>query len=180
MGKRLISFVVTVMLLLTLIPDVALTAYAANTYSINGVNVRYDNFSSSPGECWVYANNFYNKIWGSKFTNSFSDTNNSLRNLSDSELLLTADHLEKYVTNAALGSCIRIMCPGKVRIKFATLNRQRGIRTTVSMQERIPVWLTGKMYPLFWSSLPFRRIISENPRLFLSGTVKNMLIIQNR
>lgn len=31
-----------------------------------------------------------------------------LRNLSDGELTLTIEHLKTYVSNAALGSCLRI------------------------------------------------------------------------
>ena len=76
------------------VEEAADVLYAANAYTINGVTVKYTDYSSSPDECWAYANNFYNKIWGSNFTNSFSDTNNSLRNLSDSDLTLTEAHLK--------------------------------------------------------------------------------------
>ena len=82
--------------------------FAIGSYTINGVTVRYTDFSSSPDECWVYANNIYKKIWGVNFTNSFSSSDNMLRNLSDGELTLTIDHLKSYVSNAALGSCLRI------------------------------------------------------------------------
>jgi len=84
------------------------SAMAANVYTINGVNVSYSDFSSSPSECWAYANNIYNKIWGQKFSNSFSDSNNALRNLSDSELTLTQEHLKEYVSNAELGAVLRV------------------------------------------------------------------------
>ena len=105
MKKRVLSLLLVLLMVMTLVP---ISALAATTYYINGVVVRYDDFSSSPNECWVYANNIYNKIWGHNFTNSFSDSENSLRNLSDSELTLTAEHLKAYISNAAIGSCLRI------------------------------------------------------------------------
>ena len=109
MKKRVLSLLLVLLMVMSLVP---MSALAATTYYINGVSVRYDDFSSSPNECWVYANNIYNKIWGHNFTNSFSDSENSLRDLSDSELTLTAAHLKAYVSNAAIGSCLRI-CNGE-------------------------------------------------------------------
>ena len=109
MKKQVLSLLLVMLMVVSLVP---MSALAATTYYINGVAVRYDDFSSSPNECWVYANNIYNKIWGHNFTNSFSDSENSLRNLSDSELTLTAAHLKAYVSNAAIGSCLRI-CNGE-------------------------------------------------------------------
>ena len=82
--------------------------YAIGSYTINGVTVKYTDFSSSPDECWVYANNIYKKIWGTNFTYAFSSNDNMLRNLSDGELTLTVNHLKSYVSNASLGSCLRI------------------------------------------------------------------------
>ena len=105
MRKRLLSFVLAVLMIATLLP---VTALAYTTYYINGVAVRCDDFDSSPNECWTYANNIYNKIWGQQFNSLFDDSANSLRNLSDSELTLTAEHLRNYVSNAALGSALRI------------------------------------------------------------------------
>ena len=105
MRKRLLSFVLVVLMIATLLP---VTALAYTTYYINGVAVRCDDFDSSPNECWTYANNIYNKIWGQQFNSLFDDSANSLRNLSDSELTLTAEHLRNYVSNAALGSALRI------------------------------------------------------------------------
>ena len=105
MRKRLLSFVLAVLMFATLLP---VTALAYTTYYINGVAVRCDDFDSSPNECWTYANNIYNKIWGQQFNSLFDDSANSLRNLSDSELTLTAEHLKNYVSNAALGSALRI------------------------------------------------------------------------
>ena len=92
-------------MMVTMLP---VTAMASNSYYINGKTVHYDDFTSSPNECWVYANNIYNKIWGQRFSNDFGDANNSLRNLSDSELTLTSAHLKAYVSNAKLGAVLRI------------------------------------------------------------------------
>lgn len=103
--KRILSILLAAVMLLTMLP---VTAMAANAYYINGKTVHYDDFASSPDECWAYANNVYNKIWGQWFSNSFGDVNNSLRELSDSQLTLTSAHLKAYVSNAKLGSVIRI------------------------------------------------------------------------
>ena len=105
MKKRILSILLAAVMLLTMLP---VTAMAANAYYINGKTVHYDDFASSPDECWAYANNVYNKIWGQWFSNSFGDVNNSLRELSDSQLTLTSAHLKAYVSNAKLGSVIRI------------------------------------------------------------------------
>ena len=80
----------------------------ANTYVINGVSVSNTDFPSEPNECWAYAQNMYQKIWSQGFSNSFYSSDNLLRNLSDSELTLTAEHLKAYVSQAALGACLRI------------------------------------------------------------------------
>lgn len=103
--KKFLSLVLAVLMLVSVVP---MGASAANAYTINGKTVRYTDFSSSPDDCWSYANNIYNKIWGQRFSNSFSDSNNSLRNLSDNQLLLNATNLKNYVSHAALGSCLRI------------------------------------------------------------------------
>lgn len=99
---------IMIILLLVFAFTSTINVYAAGSYTINGVTVRYTDFSSSPNECWIYANNIYKKIWGTNFTNSFSSSDNMLRNLSDGELTLTIEHLKTYVSNAALGSCLRI------------------------------------------------------------------------
>lgn len=112
MGKtrKVLSIVLALMMLVScfVIADVL----GANAYTINGKTVRYTDFSSSPNECWTYANNIYNKIWGQKFNYNFNDSSNSLRNLSDNQLLLNATNLKNYVSHAALGSCLRI-CNGE-------------------------------------------------------------------
>lgn len=106
--KRIGRMAIVFLLLVTIVFTSSAQIYASNAYYINGKYIHWDDFSSSPDECWVYANNIYNKIWGKNFSNSFSDSDNSLRNLSDAELTLTAEHLKKYVSNAALGSSLRI------------------------------------------------------------------------
>lgn len=108
MKKRFFTIILSVVLLLSLFPQMLLFANASNAYKINGVTVHWDDFSSSPSECWAYANNVYKKIWGQNFTYEINDSNNSLRNLSDSQLTLTLEHLKAYVSNAALGSSLRI------------------------------------------------------------------------
>ncbi len=106
--KKLVSLLLTAVMLATILPLGAVSALAANVYYINGVAVRYNDYESAPSDCWNYANNVYKKIWGVNFSNSFDESSNMLRNLSDSEITLTLDHLKTYVSNAALGSCLRI------------------------------------------------------------------------
>lgn len=108
MKKRVMSYFLTICIVCTMLTGIVPVANASNAYVINGVTVHWDDFTSSPNDCWTYANNVYKKIWGQNFSSVFNDNNNSLRNLSDSELTLTAAHLKDYVSNAALGSCLRI------------------------------------------------------------------------
>ena len=107
--KRILKRIITMSLVFALLFGVAhIDSYAANKYKINGVTVSVTDYSSSPNECWVYANKLYKKIWGENFTNQFSHSSNSLRNLSDSQLKLTPDNLKKYVLNAELGAVLRV------------------------------------------------------------------------
>lgn len=108
MKRKISVFISVILVIATLFSTAMPVAQAANSYSINGVSVKYSQFKTSPDECWVYANNFYNKIWGHNFNNKFNDKENSLRGLSDEELTLTAEHLKEYVSNAELGSVLRI------------------------------------------------------------------------
>ena len=85
-SRKLVSLVLCLCILFSVLPMV----FASNSYTINGVTIHWDDFSSSPDECWAYANAVYKKIWGYNFNNSFSDTDNSLRDLADSELTATA------------------------------------------------------------------------------------------
>lgn len=107
--KKFLKRLVTFALALTLIFGVVqIDAYAANKYKINGVTVSVTDYSSSPNECWWYANHLYKKIWGHYFTNQFGDIENSLRNLKNSQLTLTPEHLKQYVLNAEVGSVLRV------------------------------------------------------------------------
>jgi hypothetical protein len=79
-----------------------------DAYVIHGVTVHNGDFSSSPNQCWVYAQNIYAELWGTSFSSSFDSSDNLLRDLSDRELTLTAEHLKAYVSAAPLGACLRI------------------------------------------------------------------------
>ena len=105
--KKTLSFILAVIICCALL-SATMIVEAATSYTINGVTISYDDFSSSKSECWAYANNFYKKIWDVKFGPYFNDSSNSLRNLSDSDLTLTVEHLKAYVSNAKLGACLRI------------------------------------------------------------------------
>lgn len=59
MRKRLLSFVLAVLMIATLLP---VTALAYTTYYINGVAVRCDDFDSSPNETSVYKGYKQDKI----------------------------------------------------------------------------------------------------------------------
>ena len=104
-ARKILTFCLAVLMFISV---VSTSVSSANAYTINGKTVRYTDFSSSPDDCWNYANNIYNKIWGQRFSNNFSDNNNSLRNLSDNQLLLNTTNLKNYVSHAALGSCLRV------------------------------------------------------------------------
>ena len=84
-----------------------------NTYIINGKSI-YPTMVADPGngQCWAYANGIYSIIWGVRFDSTFSGSSgtgyNMLRNLSDGERTLTADHLKDFIRQAALGASIRI------------------------------------------------------------------------
>ncbi|MBE6579888.1 MAG: hypothetical protein E7651_08820 [Ruminococcaceae bacterium] len=104
-GKRLLSLLLALVFVCAAVPEVDV---GAAKYYINGQTVSNDDFPSSPDECWVYAQNVYKKIWNATFSVYFSDADNSLRELPQEELTLTREHLEAYVTNAELGSVLRI------------------------------------------------------------------------
>lgn len=89
------------------------TVIAANTYTINGVEISYDSVEW-PGEqgCWTYANGIYKLIWGVNFDSSFLGQNdignNLLQGLDDADRLFTAEHTEIFVKSAVPGAVIRI------------------------------------------------------------------------
>lgn len=112
--KKLFAIILICCLFGSILP---LHAYAANTYVINGKLISHTDVAwPGEGECWKYVNALYKKIWGVNFNSNFAGDSstgyNMLRNLSDSKLTLTEDHLKEYVTNAALGSTIRICNSG--------------------------------------------------------------------
>lgn len=77
-------------------------------YIINGVAVAVDDFASEPSECWVYAQNLYNEIWGESFSIYIDTEDDLLRGLSADELTLTEEHLREYVSRAIPGAVLRI------------------------------------------------------------------------
>ena len=86
---------------------------AGSTYTVNGKQV-YATMVDDPGngQCWAYANSIYKIIWGVNFDSSFAGNavtgQNMLRNLNDNDRSLTASHLQAFVSQAPLGSVIRI------------------------------------------------------------------------
>lgn len=85
---------------------------AEQAHTVNGVTVRYSDFSSSHNECWSYAHSFYYKVWGKTFDSNFYGSDNLLRNRSKEELTLTPEHLKEYVSQAVPGAVIRICNSG--------------------------------------------------------------------
>ena len=108
MKKRLFLIFLTLCLMAAALP---VTAFAANSYLINGVLVRYDDFPSRPGNCRAYAESMYEKIWDDTFGGNFYSSNNFLRGLEKEQLTLTEEHLKEYVGYAPLGATIRISSP---------------------------------------------------------------------
>ncbi|MBQ3002321.1 MAG: hypothetical protein IJD82_01160 [Clostridia bacterium] len=106
--KRFVSFLLMVVMLCSVMPFSVVLA--DSTYTINGVKVRADDFSSSRNECVKYAIDVYEKIWGGSNLPDkyFGQKINMLRELTTEELTLTEEHLREYVSNAALGSVLRI------------------------------------------------------------------------
>lgn len=95
-------------LLLLLLPLAGGAVAAEEAYAINGINVRYNDFSSAPDGCWAYAYNFYYKIWGKTLNSHFYEKENLLRDRSNEELTLTPEHLKEYVSKAKPGAVIRV------------------------------------------------------------------------
>lgn len=95
-------------LLLLLLSLVGGTVAADQSYTINGVTVRYRDFSSSHNNCWSYTYNFYYKIWGVSMNSNFYGSDNILRGRSNEELTLTPEHLKAYVSEAVPGAVLRV------------------------------------------------------------------------
>ena len=101
-------------LLILLLSLAGATVSAEQAYTINGVNVRYRDFSTYHDECWSYAFNFYYKIWGERLDSNFYGSENLLRNYSKAELTLTPEHLKAYVSQAVPGAVLRICNSGNL------------------------------------------------------------------
>lgn len=91
----------------------SIPVHAENTYVINGKQIKLSDFSwQGTSGCWAFANNVYKAIWGTNFDSTFTGSaaagHNMLRDLSDSELTFTKEHLIAYVSEAPLGAVIRI------------------------------------------------------------------------
>ena len=88
-------------------------AQAFNTYTVHGKQVAANSVASpGDGQCWEYANKIYNIIWGVRFDSSFTGSANTgyntLRNLSQEERKLTAEHIRDFIGASELGAVIRI------------------------------------------------------------------------
>ena len=93
--------------------DLEKKVMADSSYVINGHSVSATVVADpGDGQCWAYANSIYSIIWGTRFDSTFTGSSSSgynlLRNLSDGDRTLTADHLKRYISQAELGSVIRI------------------------------------------------------------------------
>jgi len=109
--RKLISILIAFLLCFFSIPLQSNNVYAS-TRIINGKSVSENSVAhQGTNGCVKYAMAMYKIIWGSSYTNSFSESINMLRNLSDSELTLTAEHLKKYVSAAPIGSVLRVSTP---------------------------------------------------------------------
>lgn len=107
LSKKVISLLLSVLLLVSLLPVLGISATAANSYTINGKTFDYTTYSAYGANCWQYAWNLYKYIWGSSFTSYRTENTNYLRNLSAADLTISADHLQKYISKAPLGSVLR-------------------------------------------------------------------------
>ena len=101
-------------LLILLLPLAGATVSAEQAYTVNGVNVRYRDFSAAPDGCWSYAHNFYYKIWGEDLNSDFYGSENLLRNRSNAELTVTPEHVREYVSQAVPGAVIRVCNAGNL------------------------------------------------------------------
>lgn len=114
MRKYLRATAAVLGLLILLLSMAGASVSAEQAYAINGVNVRYHDFSSTPNECWAYAYNFYYKIWGETLNSNFYGSENLLRNRSKEELTLTPEHLQEYVSQAVPGAVLRVCNSGNL------------------------------------------------------------------
>lgn len=96
-------------LMVLLLSFLRFTACAEGSYCIRGTVIT---LKSAPaggnGDCWGYANEIYYQLWGRQFSNSFSDSRNMLRDLSDAQRAITAENTRRFIGDAPLGAVIRI------------------------------------------------------------------------
>lgn len=123
MKKRVLSFILMLVLLFGMIPLTAIEADAATYVVGNNVTVpnknvpadgtnKYCGCGKSVGSgshwcCWQYGYNVYYHIWG-EYPNRYTTSTHYLRNVSAENRTLTVDHLKKYFRNAAPGALLRI------------------------------------------------------------------------
>ncbi len=109
--RKTLRFVATLGLLALLLFPLGVAVTAEQAYTVNGVNLRCSDFSSSHDECWSYVAKFYEKIWGETIHSNFYE-NNLLQEKSKRELTLTPEHLKEYVLMAQPGAVIRVCNAG--------------------------------------------------------------------
>ena len=118
---RLASFLLALVMALTILPPVCdvlrpQTAQAASTYTINGVTIPLPGFEVgknvySQYNCWEFAQMVYKKLWNNQsFTNKQNTSDNMLKDVevTDAARHGTAANLKKYISQATLGSVLRI------------------------------------------------------------------------
>ena len=90
--------------------NVVRTNDVANQYTIGfNVTVSHNSITSGKDNCWIYARDMYYKVWNNSqtYSNDRSASNNMLKALSLQDSLLTVEHLQQYISAAALGAVIR-------------------------------------------------------------------------
>lgn len=99
---------VVLLVLLTLFPIASEAAY-----TINDAEISHDSVTvSEENGDWAYAGALYRLIWGTSLDSSFEGNqktgNNLLKELSDTERLLTAEHAELFIKSAVPGAVIHL------------------------------------------------------------------------
>ncbi len=110
--KRVCGILLVIALLLTVFPSLAEPG-SANTYLIPGatgnVAISWNSVAwQGNGNNMYYARQIYSKIWGYTFSSTFATTDNMLRSLSDDARRITAENTKKFISQAPLGSAVRI------------------------------------------------------------------------
>ena len=103
--KKFISILSAIIISLS----VCFSVSAENRYNINGKSIGLNDVEwPGSGECWKYASEIYQLIWGQGFNGDRTASDNMLRLLDDSCLTMTEAHLKEYVTHCEPGCTIRI------------------------------------------------------------------------